>query len=129
MKRSSIVTAAMATMALTWAFAAGADAETVPTYPLNGLPQQTFHTVQTPTGPLEVPDLQHFNVEMPDGEIIEAFISPCVRASAEQQAAYTAAERAASESWCMQAPKKAAKKKRDKGRKAHTATTKTRHHG
>lgn len=129
MRSRAILTAAMATMALTWAFAASAGAETVPTYPLNGIPQQTFHTVQTPTGPLEVPDLQHFNVEMPDGEIIEAFISPCVRASAEQQAAYTAAERAASESWCMQAPKKAAKKKRGKGKKAHTATTKTRHHG
>jgi hypothetical protein len=125
MKRSSIVTAAMATMALTWAFAASAGAETVPTYPLNGLPQQTFHTVQTPTGPLEVPDLLHFKVKMPDGEIAEVFISPCVRASAEQRAAYTPAERAASESWCMQAPKKAAKKKRGKGKKAHTATTKS----
>lgn len=133
MRSRAILTAAMATMALTWAFAASAGAETVPTYPLNGFPQQTFHTVQTPTGPLEVPDLQHFNVEMPDGEIVEVFISPCVRASAEQQAAYTPAERAASERWCLQPPStvkvKASKKKRGHAKKAHAATTKSHSRG
>lgn len=133
MKRRSIVTTAMTAMALTWAFAASAGAETVPTYPLNGIPAQTFHTVQTPTGPLQVPDRLHYNVEMSSGEIVEVFISPCVRASAEQHAAYTAAERAASDSWCLQAPStikvKASKKKRGHGKKAHAATGKSQSRG
>ncbi|HEX5608573.1 MAG TPA: hypothetical protein VFX45_00615 [Solirubrobacterales bacterium] len=129
-----ILAAAIAAMALSWAFAASAGATVF--VPVEELPEQRYHTVQSPTGPLVVPEILRFNYEMPDGMQVEGFVSVCALATAENQSYYTDAEVNASDRWCLEEPgtiqlnakKQKKSKKGTRGNKAHTAKVGTRSH-
>ncbi len=122
MRLKPIKLLAIGALALAGVFASTASAE------VTGIPPQTFHTVQTPTGPLQVPDVLH-GTGTADGEFFEWFVSPCVRATPAQQNAYTRDERRADpDGWCFKKPgtiatdsKATAEKKSRKSKKKSSA--------
>jgi hypothetical protein len=84
----------------------------------------SVHTVETPTGPLRVPDVLSKTVTSPDGSVHEVQINACDWSGEADAEAYTRAELlAAPEDWCFRVPgtiqttPKAAPKPRRQNRK------------
>jgi hypothetical protein len=101
MRIKVITSSALAVLALSASL--GASAASAETRETNS-GTVSVHTVQTPTGPLQVPDVLSGTGTNADGKSYTWSISPCLYASDEQILQYTEAETLATESWCFRSP-------------------------